>query len=499
MAETKSYLAPPRPLLTRNPLLWLQFFGPGAVIASLTIGSGELLFPSRLGAIFDYRLLWIFPLVALLKWFMAYCSARHMILSGAHPLERWNEIPGPRGWLPLFFFLIYIVCAPFWQFFMAGLLGSICVSIFPWGDWYFWATVWGLVSFVLLYVGNYTFLERTQMLILGLMLICILIAVVYVQPNWLKVLQGFFIQQPPDYPDWLHQRYDSFRNRSAWVELVVAASVIGGSAGDYLCYVSFLREKRWGRSDMGIADEDEIREIAGDDRHPARLWVRAALIDTTLSMLMIVLIAACFSILGAVILQPQQLVPAKDEELLIHQGQFLSTLSPLLLPLYQLAVFLAFFGNVYGGPEVTGRVSCEFVHALPRRWNWFSQPRIRWLAICWTLFGGLAIVWLKRGFPDTRMVDVMTFPAIYTGILMCGLFCLVNPWIDWHFLPAQLHMNWVLAVLNIAAGVIFCIFGMKAIWDESRWHLVVLPGSILGAMLLAYLLRPKDPLPEREC
>ena len=60
-------------------------------------------------------------------------------------------------------------------------------------------------------------------------------------------------------------------------------------------------------------------------------------------------------------------------------------------------------------------------------------------------------------------------------------------------------MNWVLAVLNIAAGVIFCIFGMKAIWDESRWHLVILPGSILGAMLLAYLLRPKDPLPEREC
>ena len=39
----------------------------------------------------------------------------------------------------------------------------------------------------------------------------------------------------------------------------------------------------------------------------------------------------------------------------------------------------------------------------------------------------------------------------------------------------------------------------KAIWDESRWHLVILPGSILGAMLLAYLLRPKDPLPEREC
>jgi len=32
----------------------------------------------------------------------------------------------------------------------------------------------------------------------------------------------------------------------------------------------------------------------------------------------------------------------------------------------------------------------------------------------------------------------------------------------------------------------------KAIWDESRWHLVILPVSVLGAMLLASLLQPKN-------
>jgi len=338
-------------------------------------------------------------------------------------------------------------------------------------------------------MGGYTFLERAQMLILGSMLVCILVAVVYVQPDWLKVVRGLLFPQVLDYPAWVTEKYESFRNRSVWLELAVAASVIGGSAFDYLCYASFLREKRWGRADMGIAGQDEIDQIAQDHRHPARLWVRAALIDTVLSMVMIVLIAGSFSILGAKILQPQLLVPAKDGELLSHQGQFLTSLSPMLLPLYQLAVFLAFFGNVYGGPEMASRVSYEFFQSVPRGWEWLSKKRIRWIAIVWTLFGGLAVVWLKRGFPDTRLVDVITFPAIYTGILMCGLFCLINPWADWRFLPEGLRLNGGLLLLNVVAGMIFCIIGVKAMWDQSWWHAVILPGWILGSLFLAYLLR----------
>ena len=53
----------PSGLESRNPLAWLTIFGPGAVIASLTIGSGELIFSSRGGALFGYRLLWFFLLV----------------------------------------------------------------------------------------------------------------------------------------------------------------------------------------------------------------------------------------------------------------------------------------------------------------------------------------------------------------------------------------------------------------------------------------------------
>ena len=45
----------------------LKYFGAGAIIASVTIGSGETLFASRGGAIFGYTLLWCFVGSAVMK------------------------------------------------------------------------------------------------------------------------------------------------------------------------------------------------------------------------------------------------------------------------------------------------------------------------------------------------------------------------------------------------------------------------------------------------
>ena len=73
---------------------------------------------------------------------------------------------------------------------------------------------------------------------------------------------------------------------------------------------------------------------------------------------MIVLVAACFSILGTVLLQPKHLVP-DGVNLLNYQATFLTTLSPWLLPMYKIAVFFAFFGILDGGPEITYRLSAR--------------------------------------------------------------------------------------------------------------------------------------------
>src|SRR5213593_1640020 len=172
----------PLALQSRNPLAWLTIFGPGAVIASLTIGSGELIFSSRGGALFGYRLLWFFLFVLVFKWALVFVTARHMVLTGAHPFQRWMDLPGPRGWLPMVFFLLALICFPIWVSFHAGTLGTLLSWLAGTQQSMRGAAylLWGLgilgVAMGLVAAGGYTTLERVQLVIVGLMLLCVVIA-----------------------------------------------------------------------------------------------------------------------------------------------------------------------------------------------------------------------------------------------------------------------------------------------------------------------------------
>lgn len=478
----------PRSLLSRNPLQWFRYFGPGAVVASVTIGSGEIIFPSRGGSIFGYRLLWVFVVVAFLKWVLAYSSMRHMVLSGSHPLERWIALPGPRGWLHLFLLVCFLFTIPLTFAFLLGILGTACSWIFPVGNYYFWASICVAIAAVLLLVGGYRFLEKAQTAILSLMLGCILIAIFYLRPDWIAIAQGL-VPQPLAYADWLFTTLPEMRDRSIWVEVLIYVSVIGGPAPDYLAYTSFLREKGWGRSQLGPASKEQF-DLMTDSSNPApRLWLRAPLVDSIASFVAVVVLSCAFCILGTMVLRPQHLVP-EGINLLNYQGAFLTSLSPWLLPLYQVGVFMAFFGSIYAGPEINYRIIYEIFNAVPRWRGRVQQSKLRVVVYVWVLGGGLLTLWLTRMYPDIEPLDLYTPVAIFTGFLLTTLYTLANPWMDWRFLPARLRMPGWLAGANIFVAVVFLAAGLKALWDYGQvaaYLTVAVP--LLACVLLVIPLR----------
>ena len=487
MTRERKLVAPPSALTSRNPLRWFRFFGPGAILASVTVASGEILFPARGGTIFGYQILYVFLGVALLKWVMAYTSMRHFVLSGAHPFQRWSALPGPRGWLPLFMFSLSAITLPLWFAWILGLTGLVTTWIVGTGDHYVWGMVCAMLAGALILAGNYKFLEKAQTLILALMVVSIFVAVVYVTPDWLGVAKGL-LPQALAYPDWAYDAVPEIRTRSVWVEILVYGSVIGGVSHDYLAYVSFLRDKPWGWSQIGPASEQELESQARRPDNPARLWLRAAQVDTLTSFVMVVLIASAFSILGTVLLQPERLVPS-GLNLLNYQATFLTTLAPWLLPFYQLAVFLAFFGSVYGGPELAYRVSYEYLNSVPGGWHWLSPQRLRHIVLLWTLGGGVAVLWLSRLFPSVELLDIMTPAGILGGVVGCGVYCLLNPWADRRFLPASLRIRRPLAFWNYLAGVAFLGMGLKALWDYGKVPAFLLTAAlVLASVGLAHLL-----------
>ena len=72
--DSRVYPAPPSSLVKPTPSSLLTYLGPGIIIASVTIASGELVFASRSGAIFGYGMLWCFLYAGIFKGIQVYTA-----------------------------------------------------------------------------------------------------------------------------------------------------------------------------------------------------------------------------------------------------------------------------------------------------------------------------------------------------------------------------------------------------------------------------------------
>jgi preprotein translocase subunit Sss1 len=492
---------PPPALLSRNPLRWLSVFGPGAVIASLTIGAGELIFSSRGGALFGYRLLWFFLLVLALKWALVFVTARHMVLTGAHPFERWMELPGPRGWLPLVFLLLALVCFPIWVGFHAGTVGTLlsCLAgtenAMNGGAHFLWGLLVLAVVLVIVFTGGYTALERIQLVIVLLMLVCVVVSLVAVKPDWFEFLKGFVAPQRFEYPDWA-AGLPEFKERPVWVETVSYVGVIGGSGYDYLAYVSYLRDKSWGRAGQMIAGPTELAEIAADPSHVNRRWLRAVAADSVMSFAAVLIFSAVFVACGAIILGPQHKVPG-GSNLLTLQAEFVTPAFPWLKQIYFVGAFLTIFGTLYGTIEVAPAVARELAFAFDPDRAVREAARLRRCAVGWVGVGGAMVLavsllygLLRSGEQPPGLIAILTPANLFTGVLACGFICLLSAWSDWKHLPRGLRTGAVLTALNFVAGIVFLVLGIKGYLDHSGWKAVlILMGTVAAGWVGAWLRR----------
>ena len=493
----------PPALRSRNPIRWLAIFGPGAVIASLTIGVGELVFSSRAGAIFGYRVLWFFVLVLLLKWVLVFGSARHIVLTGAHPFQRWMELPGPRGWLPLVFFLLAVPCFPIWVCFHAGTVGTLLSSLAGTQDMlrggaeYLWGV--GVLTGVLALcaAGGYRALERIQLVIVLLMLGSVAVAAVALNPDWLGMLKGFLVPQRFEYPTWIAlETHRDVASRPVWIEVTTYVGIIGGSSYDYLAYVSYLRDKQWGRAGLPPASRAELEAVSLEAAAADRRWLRAPVVDCTLSFAAVLAFTAVFVICGAEVLGPQHKVPG-GSNLLSLQAEFVTSVHPWLKHVYFAGAFLAVLGTLYGTIEVAPTILRELTESFGIHASDTLGRKLRTWSIAWVGLGGLAILawsfWLRYAGGMEKppsLIAILTPANLFTGVLGCGLICLGNEWMERRFLPSSWRATLALRLLGAFAAVVFMALGLKACWDHSGWLAFgILAVTIAAGMLCASIIK----------
>lgn len=452
----------------------VRLFGPGVIIASVTIGSGETLFASRTGALFGYALLWFIVAAVGCKLVQVYTAARYMVLSGEHPMEAWARLPGPRGWFPAFLGALSIFCFPFWLGGLAMMLGTAanwivgldagtaeaqCLSARLFGT----GTL--VLAAVLTLVQSYKTLERAQTAIVAVLLVAILVALGFAPVNWLEAARGTVLIEWPRYADWMQSKYPNIlADQTVLMALVVFMGAIGGGTYDYIGYLSFFREKRWGAlgADRSATERTQTQapKIEPSEANVAagRQWVRAAVIDVFASFACILLFTIAFYLLGATILHPKHLVP-DGFALLRPQVQFLTQFGAPFKYLYQVGILMAFWGTIYGAFEIYSRTAYECLRPLLASVRRARYARFRLPVCLYAGIGGMVLMWTV---PNPLKIVA---PAALVGTTTCGLWCFAMIWADRAVLGKRLRIGRAWILFNLLAGTVMTGFGGKAIWD----------------------------------
>ncbi len=466
-----TYPDPPTQLRKRLTLTAaLSVLGPGAIVASANIGSGEMVFASRGGALFAYALIWAFIVSAVAKAALAYSMNRYVVVTGEHPMSRWTTLfRGPRGWFTLLMGVVSIAAIPSWVGGLAIGLGDLMAKLtFGAGVW--WATALIVVSGILSWVGGYSKLEKAQTVIVGFMLVAIGVSVFVLQPDWLAALGGV-IPNIPEYGSWVADAYPDIADRSVLLEVATYLGAVGGGTYDYIGYAGMMREKKWGM--LGHEDQaglsDRLVAVGRGQKLPlstdpeqverAKAWSRAPLGDTVLSFIAIGVFATMFMLNGAALLFTEQLVPAGNATL-THQAQFLTAVHPTFEYLYYVAVFFAFFGSLYAFWELYSYTAFETLAPVSAKIRRGGQRMVRPWMYAYILVASLILVWTVG-----QLVIIVTPASILGGLLTSGIFCLAIVWTEHKVLPKPLRLSvpgqwWV-----VGSGILLTGLGLISTWE----------------------------------
>ncbi|HEY7817068.1 MAG TPA: hypothetical protein VIG29_02535, partial [Vicinamibacteria bacterium] len=304
---------------------------------------------------------------------------------------------------------------------------------------------------------SYPVLEWIQRSVSLLFLAFVVVAFLAFRPDLREMLSGAFLVSFPGYPDWVREAYPSMAARPPWVEAMTYAGIIGGSSTDYIAYLSFLREKKWGLA--GREPANEPLQLSSEDVSEGKRWLRAPRLDALLSFGLVALFSILFLVLGAILLAPRHLLP-DGADLLTVQASFLTELHASLFPLYVAGILMVFLGAIYGGMELHTRALFECAHEVSERLGRRPLEWFRRRVVGYALASGLLLIWT-----DWDPVALLTPASLLGGLLACGLWCFTMLWADRRFAPAPLAMGGPLRVALGIAGVLLSGFGLTAVYD----------------------------------
>jgi len=449
--------------------LWqsLAYLGPGIILASSIVGSGELIATTTVGAEAGFLLLWLIVIGCAIKVAAQIEIGRTTLTWGRTPLAAFDRVPGPRlaglGWI--YWAWVVMTCLIVVQ--QGGILSGVAQSLAgglpltaagrEWNrthdeaaellvaeaaarrhgdaaradelharldaaraamsglavppDQTIWAVIVGVVTAALLAIGRYRVIEWVSIVLVGTFTLVTLLALVMLQfdPAWAISWQEFASGLVPSIPP-------ATGGRSPLVTALATFGIIGVGASELMIYPYWCLEKGYGQA---VGPRDDSAAWA----RRARGWLRVMQIDAWGSMIVYTVVTIAFYLLGAATLGRLGLRPAGDETVRTLGAMYAPVFGDWARAAFLVGAFAVLYSTLFAAAAGNARMVADgliLAGWLPAddasRTRWNSRLSVAWplvaLALALLIREPVAMV-LASGIAQAIMLAVLGVAVIF--------------------------------------------------------------------------------------
>ncbi|NBW95524.1 MAG: transmembrane Mn(2+) transporter [Planctomycetia bacterium] len=496
----RSVSAPPPTLLAS-----LAHLGPGIILASSIVGSGELIAATTVGAEAGFVLLWLIVIGCAIKVAAQVEIGRTTLTWGRTPLAAFDAVPGPRlagrGWIYWGWAAMTVLIVVQQGGILVGvaqtLSGGLPVTTAGrhWNavhddaaaariaaataerrgdaaeadrlrarfrdleaakrgldrpvDGAAWAVVVAAVTSGLLAVGRYRVIEWLSILLVGGFTLVTLSALVMLQfdPAWAisggELASGLVPSIPPP-----------VGGRSPLVAALATFGIIGVGAAELMFYPYWCLEKGFGRA---VGPRDDSPAWAAR----ARGWLRVLQLDAWASMVVYTTVTVAFYLLGAATLGRIGILPAGDDMVRSLGAMYAPVFGPWAHGVFLVGAFCVLYSTLFAAADGNARIVADGL-VLAGAIGGDDGSRRLWtrrIAVAWPLVA-LAFALAIRA-PVAMVLASGMAQAVMLGALAVAVLCFRYRDVDPRLVPSRW---WDVLLWLSCLG--FVVVGVWTVWQK---------------------------------
>ncbi len=462
-------------------LKYLLFFGPGAIVASMTIGQGQLILGPQIGAWAKFGLLWLIT-ANIASYIFCYIGTRFTMLSGINIMDIFSY-KTRKGW---FNWLVVAIVMIFIPIFTATIITTVGQSL----AWIFTGSVdtalylvFGigiclLAAFLIIY-AKYKFLEFVQAFFIIVLGVGAVISAVFVlqsvtNVDYIDMFANFFkIGNVPSYPSWV-DNVAGFTKTPVPMLMLGYLGTLTISIIPLVGYFGWIKIKRWGifkdkkdpekfenkQFDLFKKDKGKITFLpnANSEIKKSKKLMIPLKMDLAIAFIVVTIVSASYVICGRFLLGPQSdgsyLLP-NNIDLIKQQAVIFTNLSPILKPLFQISVFFAFFGTIYAGFEAAARMIRQTSKNIIPKIGTMKYKRYLSFLILYVL--GLGIPLSILIYKGLSFMLILSITLLFIGVVCVLLYGIAVVYMSQKVLPEKYKLGPIGLTLGIIGIVLMVL------------------------------------------